>query len=147
MPGETLEPHRAPAGRGGIPIRTILLTSALALLALSLAPAVPAAGDVGSAWDGCVQYAYVADYHWYWVCVNPKDPSCPVYTKEQHGVTVTRECVALGASTVAPEPHCIPTSGGLDYHSFLCVDAGDPKCPVYTLSSSDAGIRKDCVPP
>lgn len=55
------------------------------------------------AWDGCVQYAYVADYHWYYACANPKDASCPVYLKERHGVTETRACVVdLGVAAAGP---------------------------------------------
>lgn len=45
----------------------------------------------------------------------------------------------------APGPSCAPTSGGMDYHSYLCVDPGNPKCAVYTLTHNDwEGIRKRC---
>ena len=128
-----------------------LLLPALAMLlaapgASALSADAPA--DVAEAWDGCVQYMYIADYHWYWVCVAPKDPSCPVYFKEQHGVTVTKECVVEtrpdAAALAAPEAACIPTSGGLDYPSWLCVDPSDPKCAVYTVTTSDWGVQKRC---
>lgn len=108
----------------------------------------PAGGaDQAAADVACVQYAYVADYHWYWVCVDPKDKSCAVSLKEQHGMTVTRQClpgnVQTGSWTAGA---CVPTSGGMDYHSFVCVNASDPKCALYTLSSTDAGVQKRCVP-
>jgi hypothetical protein len=126
-----------------------MIRSALTLAALAgaLFAAPFAAATDAPAWDGCVQYAYVADYHWYWVCVAPKDLSCPVYFKEQHGVTVTKSCVVESGGVASPEVTCIPTSGGLDYPSFLCVDAGDARCPVYTITTSDWGVRKTCYPP
>ena len=117
-----------------------------ALAALLAAPTVAAVDLSGQAPPECVQYMYVADYHWYWVCANPKDLSCPLYFKEQHGVTVTKSCAVEPPATAAPEPVCVPTSGGLDYPSFLCVDAGNPRCAVYTLTSSDWGVQKTCVP-
>jgi hypothetical protein len=41
-------------------------------------------------------------------------------------------------------PSCVPTSGGLDYPSYLCTDPEDPKCPVYTLTTTDSGVQKRC---
>lgn len=52
--------------------------------------------------------------------------------------------LAPGASA-SPDPTCVPTSGGMDYHSFLCVDGSDPKCPVYTLQHTHNEIEKKCV--
>lgn len=59
---------------------------------------------------------------------------------------------ALLSTAVAPPaaaddaggPVCIPTSGGMDYHSFLCVDSSNPLCPVYTLTATDWGVQKRC---
>lgn len=125
------------------------IVTAGALVALLLAVMPPAAAEVENQWDGCIQYAYVADYHWYWICVAPRDTSCPVYTKERHGMTYYRECVVERPTfdTQAVQ-FCIPTNGGgLDYHSHLCVDTSDLRCPVYHESASDWGVRRTCVPP
>lgn len=56
------------------------------------------------------------------------------------------DCLVESTTMPASEPAaaCIPTSGGMDYHSFLCIDASNPKCAVYTETSSDAGIRRRC---
>lgn len=48
------------------------------------------------------------------------------------------------APVAAAEPECVPTSGGLDYPSYLCVDTSNPKCPVYTLTTTDWGTQKKC---
>lgn len=118
-------------------LKTVLATAlALALVGIA-APAAAAPPE-------CVQYMYIDDYHWYYVCANPKDTSCPVYTKEQHGATVTERCVTFETTTGLPGATCVPTSGGMDYHSYACVDASNPKCAVYTLTSSDWGTQKRC---
>ncbi len=46
---------------------------------------------------------------------------------------------------VPPSQDCYPTSGGLDYQSYLCYDIKDPFCPVYTITHTDAGTRKHCI--
>ena len=48
------------------------------------------------------------------------------------------------APTAAAEADCIPTSGGLDYPSYLCTDPSNPKCAVYTLTTTDWGTEKHC---
>jgi hypothetical protein len=127
--------------------RPILALCALAALALAALPAPTAAASDPLAAGKCYEYMYVADYHWYYVCVEPKGGLCAVYFQERHGVTYTpKDCLVDAPATAAPGPTCVPTSGGLDYHSFLCVDAGDRGCPVYTLASSDAGVVKTCIP-
>lgn len=120
---------------------SLLATLALMTAALpALAPAAAAEADL------CVEYMYVADYHWYYACVDPKGGACAVYTKERHGMTWTESCLVETSATPsgAPSASCIPTSGGLDYHSYLCIEPSNPKCAVYTLSSSDWGIEKRC---
>lgn len=123
-------------------MRTLLLPATALLVLATFGSLVPAAG--ATAPPECVEYLYVADYHWYWVCANPKDLGCPVYTKEQHGMTVRKECVLPELSGADLAASCIPTSGGMDYHSYLCVDPKDPKCAVYTLTASDWGVQKRC---
>jgi hypothetical protein len=127
--------------------RPILAFTALAALALLAVPAPAAAADPLAA-GKCYEYMYVADYHWYYVCVEPKGGLCAVYFQERHGVTWTpKDCLVDAPSTVDFEPLCIPTNGGgLDYHSFLCVDLGSLDCPVYTEAHTDSGIRRTCYP-
>lgn len=91
----------------------------------------------------CVNYAYIADYQWYYLCVDPKSSECKVYQKRVVGVTETRTCLVPTAAP-ADAGTCVPTSGGLDYQSYACVDAKDPGCAVYTLSHTDAGAEKRC---
>lgn len=51
------------------------------------------------------------------------------------------------AAASAPEASCIPTSGGLDYHSYLCLDPANPRCAAYTLHHNDwDGVKKTCYP-
>lgn len=68
-------------------MRAALLFSALLLA--TIVPPVPTA----QAWDGCVEYMYVADYHWYYVCLQPTKPTCPILWKERHGMTWTTSCI------------------------------------------------------
>ena len=84
-----------------------------------------------------------------WLCVDKTNAGCPVWLERRSGGTVTgTTCVGPGGDASAPlEVACIPTSGGLDYHSFLCIDGGNLRCPVYTLHSTDSGTVKTCVPP
>lgn len=118
-----------------------------ALVPLLLVPAPAQATDAPDpAWDGCVQYMYVADYHWYWICVAPRDLSCPVYLKEQHGVTVTKECVA-GGPELESRPTCVWVGQDLDYTHYLCVDPFDPSCPVYAKRTDGSSTWRTCVTP
>lgn len=125
-------------------LRAILLPATALLVLAAFGPLVPAAGATAVAPPECVEYLYVADYHWYRVCAEPKDLSCPVYFEEQHGVTVYKECVVPALNGVDSAGACIPTSGGMDYPSWLCVDPKDPLCPVYTVTTSDWGTTKRC---
>lgn len=81
-----------------------------------------------------------------WLCVDRSDASCVVSVERRSGGTVvSRACYGVPPlSSAGFETTCIPTSGGLDYHSFLCVDPSNPKCAVYTLTSSDWGVQKKC---
>lgn len=121
----------------------MLKTLLAALLAFAL---LGIAAPAAAAPPECVQYAYVADYHWYYACADTQDASCKVYLKERHGMTESRDCLVPvpQATTGAPGPVCVPTSGGLDYPSWACVDAGNPKCAAYTVTTSDAGVQKRC---
>lgn len=122
----------------------LTLLATFALLTAALPGLAPAAGATA---DPCVQYMYVADYHWYYACVDPKRGACAVYTKERHGMTWSERClVETDPTTVlgAPEAQCYPTSGGMDYPSFLCVDPGNAKCAVYTVTTSDQGVQRRC---
>lgn len=94
--------------------------------------------------DRCTMLFTDLDYST-WLCVNPRDAECPVALERRSGGTVVgRTCVGLGDVSGAPTAAaCVPTSGGLDYHSYLCVDLGNPRCPVYTLDWTG----QTCVPP
>lgn len=128
--------------------RPVTLASLAALLLMAL-PA-PAATAAGEAELDCVEYLYVADYHWYYVCVDPKGGTCAVYFQERHGMTWTpREClVPLGEAPAMPAATsiCVPTNGGgLDYYSQACVNPGERRCLVSNEYSTDAGgYRRDC---
>ncbi len=54
---------------------------------------------------------------------------------------------APAAAQTPPTHQCYPTSGGLDYQSYVCYDLKDPFCPVYTLTHSDWGTTKKCIGP
>ena len=126
-----------------LPLATL---AALVLVALP-APTATAAGELV---DECVVY-YVADYHWYYTCVDPKDPSCAVYTQERHGVTWTpKECVVgVGVTIAAPEPVCVPTNGGgMDYYSQACALDGPRRCLLSHEGSTDyTGYYYTCYAP
>ncbi len=58
--------------------------------------------------------------------------------------------LVLASLAVAAPPAaatCVPTSGGMDYHSQACVDLSDLDCPVYHEQHTDWGVRRTCVPP
>lgn len=116
---------------------------AAALLTTTLAPAASAATESA---DLCVEYAYVADYHWYWVCVDPKGGACAVYFREQHGVTVTERCLKDEVVIVPPAPRCVQYAQDLDYSHHLCVDATDASCAVYLWRTSGGHETRTCVP-
>ena len=126
------------------PCMKLALALAALLAAAALLPAPAEAADPLDAWDGCVQYAYVADYHWYYVCVNPRDASCPVYFKERHGMTWTRQCAVETSSDLLPK--CIPFANDLEYQYDLCVEPRDLQCPVYVHRHNGGYGTKHCVP-
>jgi hypothetical protein len=102
---------------------------------------VPATNVVAS----CVLVMYVADYQWTYLCVDPKNTDCAAYIKHVSGVTETRTClVGVPAASPADAGTCVPTSGGLDYQSYACVEPKNAGCAVYTLSSTDSGVEKRC---
>lgn len=120
-------------------MRTLALPLAL-LAGLALVP-TPAQADAG---ETCVTYAYVADYHWYRACADPKDTACAVYLQEQHGVTVTNTCL-VGVPGVETQAQCSFIGQDLDYTHHVCVDASDRRCPVYTLRTSGGSSSKTCL--
>jgi hypothetical protein len=109
-------------------MKTYVSLLALAFLALA-APAASAGGLPVDTKDVCVQYMYIADYHWYYVCADPKDASCVVYEKQVHGVTETRTCYGV-PDTVAVRDLCSPEIGDLDHRYAICASA-NARCPVY----------------
>lgn len=111
-----------------------------ALLGLLASAAPAASGERADAWDGCTEYPSFQGQPRHWICVAPRDASCPIYTKEEHGV---KRCL-VQTTTTAGWPACVPTSGGMDYPSYLCVDPRDPLCAVYTLTTTDWGVQKRC---
>ena len=130
--------------------RLVPLATLVALFALALpAPTASAEAGLGAPGEQCV-VMYVADYHWYYTCVDPKGGLCAVYTWEQHGVTKTpKECLVgtpvTSADAVQAEPVCIPTNGGgMDYHSEVCVDADSRTCIVRSRGGNDYGTWDDC---
>lgn len=117
----------------------------LALLALPLAGTASAA-DAPSL-GACVNYAYVADYQWHYLCVEPADTSCPIYTRVSNGVAWgPKECLveppAVSSDLLAPR--CILFAQDLDYSHHACVDTRDASCPVYTLRTSGGHSDKWC---
>lgn len=108
---------------------------------------LPGPLDESAAPEGCVQYGQDLDYAHY-VCVNLTDPWCAVYLLRESGGHSQRTCLAGGPIGAGAEPDasCVPTSGGLDYHSYLCVDPSNPRCAAYTLHHTDWGVRKTCYP-
>lgn len=178
------------------------LSLAFLLLAAAFSPLAGASASTSTS-GLCYNYAYVADYQWHYVCVDPRGGTCAVYTYRSNGVvdgpkncvvdaptaaqggdpctrlvtdldysswlcvdktnggcpvwverrsggTVTsRTCLGLpeDGAAVQSGATCIPTSGGLDYHSFLCVEPGNPKCPAYQTWADDSGVHTRCYPP
>lgn len=102
---------------------------------------VPSAGTTAA--DFCVQYMYVADYHWYWICADPKG-DCILYEKEQHGVTVTTRCLVPGVAVDTREA-CVNYANDLDYRHYVCADPGNPDCAVSTKRESGAHVTRTCV--
>lgn len=100
----------------------LVCITSLAATALLLPTANAEAGT-------CVNYLYIADYHWYYACADPKDASCAVYTAEQHGAAYSEQCygvdVMLGGTAL-----CTPETGDLDHRWSICA-AADTDCPVY----------------
>lgn len=97
---------------------------------VSLAFVAPAASASGSL-DKCVEYAYVADYNWYYLCASTSG-DCAVYQKHVSGVSETRTCY-VDAAVVAWTPgYCSPYVGDMDHMFALCVGNGHPvTCYVY----------------
>lgn len=119
----------------------------LLLLALPLAASAAQAADAGEA-GACVHYAYVADYQWHHLCVEPEDASCPVYTRVHNGASWgPKECLAElpAVGTDALAPRCVPVAHDLEHSYYACVDARDASCPVYLLRKSGGTEEKTCV--
>ncbi|GEM_PF-3775698 len=103
----------------------ILLLSAFSLVAAAFL--FPAAG--AQAGDTCVEYAYVADYNWYYLCVSTRS-ACPIYEKHVSGVTETRTCLVSLPAVGTSIHECTPYTGDIDHQFRFCV-VGDTDCPVY----------------
>lgn len=110
--------------------------SLLAVALLSLA-AVPVAAAEVEAKEICVNYAYVADYQWYYLCANPSDPSCVVSTMRSNGVDRWYTCYGAQVTTLDAFPLCTEEIGDLDHRYRFCADT-DPDCPVYQEFQSGA---------
>jgi hypothetical protein len=122
----------ASACAGGPTMKTTLIV-AVALVALAfLFPAADA-----SAGETCVNYLYVADYHWYYACVNPSDATCVASTKEVNGASTQQTCVGVRAQT-----RCTPWTGDMDHMFRVCVAPSDLGCAVYREAQSGG---KTCV--
>lgn len=78
----------------------------------------------------CVNYAYVADYQWYYVCANPSDSGCVVSTMRSNGVDRWYDCYGVDAVALDAFPVCSEEIGDLDHRYRFCAD-NDLDCPVY----------------
>lgn len=96
-----------------------------------------------SAADKCVVVIYIADYQWTYLCIDAGDASCLVYVKQVSGVNERTTCYGAPVAT-ADSGTCIPVSGGMDYHSYVCADPKDAGCLVSTETSTDAGSETRC---
>jgi hypothetical protein len=115
-----------------LPARMKVALALLALLSASLLVPAPAAAD--AALPTCVNYAYAADYMWYYACYDAKDLSCPVYTAVSNDAGRTfhsKECVVELGVFQAPA-RCVLVAQDLDYSYYVCYAPGDLSCPVYT---------------
>lgn len=125
---------------------------ALALLALLpalfLVPA-PAAATDASALPTCVNYAYVADYNWYYACVDAKNLSCPVYTARSHdaGRTFSSKDCVVETDAFSPAARCVLVAQDLDYSHYLCYAPGDLGCPVYLETRGGYEPSRTCIGP
>lgn len=116
----------------------------VALLALAAFPApASAVGEVGK----CVNYMYVADYQWYYVCVDTRSASCPVYTIRSNGASwFDKQCLTPRLGDVSAPPRCVQWGQDLDYSHYVCYDLGSPTCAVYLLTTSGSYQHKTCIP-
>lgn len=78
----------------------------------------------------CVNYAYVADYQWYYVCADPGNSGCVVSTMRSNGVDRWYDCYGVDAVALDAFPVCTPETGDLDHRFRFCADT-DLDCPVY----------------
>lgn len=135
--------------------RARMLKASVALLALVTAlVAVPApANAAADAEVGtlCYNYLFVADYQWYFLCVNPKDASCPVYTVRSNHPDYPRgepDCVA-GVPAVAASDgvalRCIWTGQDLDYTHYVCFDLRAQDCQVWQERRSGGHTTTSCL--
>lgn len=114
------------------PARMLRATLALLALSVSLVPA-PASAEVAPPY--CYNYLFVHDYQWYFVCADPRQPTCPVYFVKSNHPSYPRgepQCVvdAPFASNVG-EVRCVPTGQDMDYTHHLCVDLSRADCQVW----------------
>jgi hypothetical protein len=117
----------------------ILLLSALSLVAAGFVAPVATA----QAGDTCVEYAYVADYNWYYLCASTKG-DCAVYQKHVSGVSESRTClVSTVIAQQGPVTSCTPMTGDMDHQFSFCATTGNLKCPVYE-KFGNGGVK--CYP-
>ena len=131
-----------------------MLKATLALVALLAAlVAVPApAGAVGEVETPiCYNYIFVADYQWHFLCVNPKDLSCPVYTVVSNHPDYPRgepRCVVDVPAASGPAlaaPRCYMWGQDLDYSHWVCYDLRASDCNVWLETRSGASSWRTCV--
>lgn len=124
-------------------MKAFLALSAL-LAALVFVPSPAQSVDAGEL--RCVNYAYAADYNWYYLCWNARDLSCPVWTAHWNGYQFSnKECVVEGPTTTALSPRCVQYGQDLDYAHFVCYDLRDSECPVYLLRESSGHSVRTCL--
>ncbi|MEA3198612.1 MAG: hypothetical protein QOE90_40 [Thermoplasmata archaeon] len=117
-------------------MRVVPLVLALAAAFATFVPAAQA-----SAGDRCVEYAYVADYNWYYVCAGTQG-DCLVYQKHVSGVTETRTCYASTQTGTLGLTYCSPYAGDMDHMFRLCVSARQTAaCAVYEEFQNDGSVK------
>lgn len=116
------------------PNLALLSVLSLAFVGVALPSASASAGDT------CVEYAYVADYNWYYLCAGTAG-DCLLYQKHVSGVSETRTCyVSSDAPAFDALPYCTPMTGDMDHQFSLCVGGSDPTCFAYE-QFANGGVR------
>ena len=129
----------------------LALAAILSALLLVPAPAAGAAEDAAAA-SLCYNYLFVHDYQWYFLCVNPKDVSCPVYTVKSNDPRTPSgepDCLvgvpAADESSVIPSARCYKWAQDLERSYYVCYDLADKACMVYLLTTGGWQSQKTCL--